>query len=49
MRRFNQIMINLVKNAVKFTNSGKIEIKANYDFVYNYLVVHFKDSGVGIV
>ena len=48
MRRFNQIMINLVKNAVKFTKSGKIEIKANFNFVYGCLVVHIKDSGVGI-
>ena len=42
-------MINLVKNAVKFTNQGRILIKACYrpepDFL---LVVHVEDTGVGI-
>ena len=42
-------MINLVKNALKFTSEGHILIKASYrpepDFL---LVVHVEDTGVGI-
>ena len=32
-RRFKQILINLVKNALKFTIRGQIVIKASYDYV----------------
>ena len=41
-------MINLVKNALKFTNSGQIKISASYSFLLNSLIVHVKDSGRGI-
>lgn len=41
-------MINLVKNALKFTESGHILIKASYSKVDESLVVHVTDSGVGI-
>ena len=48
-RRFKQVLINLVKNALKFTPSGKIEIKACYRAQpENLLVVHVIDTGVGI-
>ena len=41
--------MNLVKNALKFTKSGKIEIKASYRREpENLLVVHVKDTGKGI-
>ena len=40
--------MNLVKNALKFTKSGKIEIKASYRRAENLLVVHVKDTGKGI-
>ena len=48
VRRFQQVLINLVKNALKFTLTGKIEIKAWYSFLSQSIVVHVKDTGVGI-
>ena len=41
-------MINLVKNALKFTTKGQITIKAGYNEEYSCLVVHVCDTGVGI-
>ncbi len=29
-RRFKQVLMNLIKNALKFTMKGKIDIKASY-------------------
>lgn len=42
------MLINLVKNAKKFTDSGSIKILACYDNRNEQLVVHVKDTGVGI-
>ena len=47
-RRLKQVMLNLVKNAVKFTQKGSIDISASYDIKTNNLNVHVKDSGAGI-
>ena len=47
-RRFKQVLINLVKNAIKFTNTGSISIKASYDRTLRQLIVHIKDTGTGI-
>ena len=42
-------MINLVRNALKFTAKGSIDIRACYwPDPYNFLVIHIRDSGVGI-
>ena len=41
-------MINLVKNATKFTNVGYIKISACFDQESQLLVVHVKDTGSGI-
>ena len=41
-------MINLVKNAIKFTNKGEIQIKACYNRVKGLLIVHVQDTGIGI-
>ena len=40
--------MNLVKNALKFTPSGSIKIKANYDAENDDLIVYVKDTGAGI-
>ena len=47
-RRFLQILINLVKNALKFTENGRIAIIAQYDFEKSELRVEVKDTGAGI-
>ena len=47
-RRFKQVLINLVKNAFKFTIKGQIEIDANYDYSSQYLKVQVTDTGIGI-
>ena len=31
-RRFKQVLINLVKNSIKFTSDGFITVQAEYDF-----------------
>ena len=43
-----QVLINLVKNAKKFTDEGGIEIKVSYSIQNSCLVIHVKDTGVGI-
>ena len=48
VRRFQQVLINIVKNAIKFTNEGSIEVKVCYRTDLESLVVHVCDSGVGI-
>ena len=47
-RRFKQVLINLVKNALKFTNKGSIKIKASYNMLLQSIVVHIEDTGAGI-
>ena len=47
-RRLKQVLINLVKNALKFTPSGKIQMKICYIEAQRLLVVHVEDTGAGI-
>ena len=48
-RRFKQVLINLVKNALKFTKSGgSIKIVTSYDFEKEMLIAQVIDTGVGI-
>ena len=48
-RRFKQVLINLVKNALKFTMSGgSIKIVTSYDFEEEMLIAQVIDTGVGI-
>ncbi|WP_367769307.1 response regulator [Flavobacterium sp. WC2421] len=49
--RFSQIIINLVSNALKFTDNGKVDISANLIKVenkFNYIEFKIQDNGVGI-
>lgn len=49
--RFSQIMMNLVSNALKFTNNGEITISANLERVkgkMHYIGFSVKDTGIGI-
>jgi len=45
-KRMKQVMQNLLGNAMKFTNEGKINI--DYKVEKDYLFITVKDSGVGI-
>lgn len=45
--RFNQILLNLVSNAIKFTNEGTVTMRANIKSD-NFIEITIKDTGVGI-
>ena len=47
-RRLKQLLINLVKNSLKFTDEGIIEVKVAYRKDESLLVVHVRDTGCGI-
>ena len=44
--RIRQVMINLVNNAIKFTERGKISIRAACED--NHVLISVKDTGIGI-
>lgn len=46
--RFQQVLINLIKNAMKFTFGGLIRVTVAFDHFQQMLVVHILDSGKGI-
>ena len=46
--RLKQVLINLTKNALKFTSRGEISIRASYDQIKGALLVSVKDTGRGI-
>ncbi len=46
--RIGQVMGNLISNAVKYTDSGQIEVNLRLDAGRNEAVVEVKDTGMGI-
>ena len=46
--RLKQVLINLIKNALKFTRVGFVRIIASYDQMNNLLHLKIADSGIGI-
>lgn len=46
--RIGQVMGNLISNAIKYTDAGKIEVNVAPDKQKNQMVVAIKDTGVGI-
>ena len=49
--RIRQILINLIGNAIKFTDSGAVLVSVHYDHAYSHggnLSIQVKDSGIGI-
>ena len=48
-RRFKQVLINLIRNAIKFTKQGYIKVLVQYEYGhFSNLSVSVEDSGVGI-
>jgi signal transduction histidine kinase len=46
-RRLEQVLMNLLQNAAKYSQSSTVELKAEYDGDSN-VVVYVKDNGIGI-
>ena len=46
--RLKQVLINLVKNALKFTRNGTVKIFTAYDKAKQEIAVHVVDTGRGI-
>lgn len=46
--RMTQVIVNLVRNAMKFTERGMVRVLAAYDTEAEQLRFHVQDNGVGI-
>jgi PAS domain S-box-containing protein len=47
-RRVEQIMLNLLNNAIKFTDRGEVALSAELDAVASSVQIRVSDSGIGI-
>ena len=46
--RLNQVLLNLLGNAIKFTEKGRITLRCNWSGASNQLLVEVQDTGIGI-
>ena len=46
--RLRQILINLIGNAIKFTEHGKVTVELAADFAEERLAMHVRDTGIGM-
>lgn len=46
--RLKQVLVNLVKNALKFGSGKDVTIRASYDFYFKLLIVQVIDRGQGL-
>ena len=46
--KFNQIIDNLISNAIKYTNTGRVSVECDFDSTTNNLKVSIQDTGIGI-
>ncbi len=46
--RIQQIIVNLIKNAVKFTTKGHVKFIADFDSEKQYFIFKVEDTGIGI-
>ncbi len=47
-KRVRQVLVNLVGNAIKFTQTGQVSVAASFDEAANRLRFEVTDSGIGI-
>ena len=47
-RRLLQVLVNLVKNSLKYTSSGSITISISYDRWNQVLSASVRDTGIGL-
>ena len=46
--RVNEVLNNLISNALKYTQTGKITISIDYDEKNKEVITHINDTGQGI-
>jgi signal transduction histidine kinase/ActR/RegA family two-component response regulator len=46
--RLRQILLNLIGNAVKFTEEGRVDVEVAYEAATSQLAIRVRDTGIGI-